>query len=438
MLSLLPLPMLGLGTSDVEALPSYLIRVGCAHSISSGHLMRHLLGPQNKGGGLIAGVQAQPMAALVRPNATTEGVIQRVAGQVSATSSELSQGTFVRLAPALARASNTFAKHLRWCPGCFHSQIHEIGQAYFKLAWFLTAVEACNIHHLKLRDRCPACHRLARPMNRWQRIDQCQSCGLNLARVCSDDLVLRNPEQTAPDLVQFVGELSLRTAAFPVGGTNRYVDQIFSAAWACEAELELWSKLPRDDCLRYAEENEPVTLATARRIAYLLEVPICELLDGGPPRMHCFGFAARSELPGPLQAHRRGVKAPVERIGTTLREEIKSEQPRSPRQVAEAMGTSVGAMRYHHPALLTELAGAWRASEAKRLRSHEASAKQATFQAVADWRHVSDRPLSRKSLLRHLMGKTEIPKGALREAIQRWWVPAITNAPSPEGENQDS
>lgn len=430
--------MLGLGTPDVEALPSYLIRVGSAHGISSGHLMRHLLDPQSNGGGLIAGVQAQPLAALVRPNATTEGVIQRAAGQVSATSAELGQGTFVRLAPALARASNTFAKFLRWCPGCLQSQVEEFGQAYLKLTWFLTPVEACSIHHLKLRDRCPACHRLARPMNRWQRIDQCQSCESNLAKVCKDDVVQKSPEQTAPDLVQFVGEQSMRTAPFPVGGANRYVDQVFSAAWACEAELELWSKLPRDECLRYAQENEPVTLATARRIAYLLEVPICELLDGGPPRMHSFGFAARSELPKPLQAHRRGAKAPVERIGVTLREEISSERPRSPKQMAEALGTSVGAMRYHHPALLTELAGAWRASEARRLRSHEASAKQATFQAVADWRQVSDRPLSRKSLLRHLLGNTQIPKGALREAIQRWWVPAVTNAPSPEGVNQDT
>jgi hypothetical protein len=75
--SLLPLRLLAAGTPDVEALPSYLIRLAASHAVTTGHLLRVLLtGPESSTSNLAAGIQSQPFAGLVRPNSTTLGVLR--------------------------------------------------------------------------------------------------------------------------------------------------------------------------------------------------------------------------------------------------------------------------------------------------------------------------------------------------------------------------
>ncbi|MGH8603587.1 MAG: TniQ family protein [Gammaproteobacteria bacterium] len=291
MLGLLPLTMLGTGTREIEAFPSYLVRLASSHGITTGRLLRLMLTDgKDSSIGLAAAIQSQPFAGLVRPNATTLGVLQCTSRHVIESLETLTHGTFVHLLPALKRSANTYVCTVRWCPACLGEQENDQGSAYLKLSWFLQEVETCAIHRIRLRDQCPSCQRIARPLNRWTTFTACQHCETRLDRVSADDVVKINPQATAPDLIKLIADLAHRVAPFPTRGVNRYVDQVFSEAWASQREQELWKRLPRDDCLRYASAEEPVTLAAARRIAYLLEVPISELLEGDLPSIQSFGF----------------------------------------------------------------------------------------------------------------------------------------------------
>ncbi|WP_442682518.1 TniQ family protein [Stenotrophomonas sp. JC08] len=426
---LLPLRMLGTGSADVEALPSYLIRLASAHGITTGHLMRLLLANTgNSEVDLAAGIHSQPFAGLVRPNTTTRRVLESATRHVLEPLGTLIQGTFLFLYPAIKRSTYTYSPTIRWCPACLSEQTVIHGAAYLKLSWLLEGAEACAIHRLRLRNTCPHCQRFARPMNRWLAINVCQHCDAPLDRVTADDVVLTVSTAAAPDLVRFVGDLAHRHIPFPIGAANRFIDQIFNEAWASQREQDLWKKLPRDDCLRYANPDEPITLPTARRIAYLLEMPISELLDGGTPTVQSFGFAAEQPLPAPMEPGKRGPKVKVEALGKTLMEALATGAPRSLEQISRDSETTVGAMRYHYPDLVRRLALNWNAHLAAERNRKRAQAREATFNGIQTWHQRQTKPLSRKGLLAELIRETGLPKEVLRQAIQQFWIPALSAA----------
>ena len=63
---------------------------------------------------------------------------------------------------------------------------------------------------------------------------------------------------------------------------------------------------------------------------------------------------------------------------------------------------------------------------AAELKRKKTQAREATFSGIQTWRQRHTKPLSRKALLADLMRETGLPKNVLREAIQQWWLPALT------------
>lgn len=429
MQKLLPLKMFGTGTADVEAFPSYLVRLAASHSVTTGHLLRLLLGEADDPS-LAAGIQSQPFAGLVRPNKTTKQVLERTSEYVIESLVNLSQGTFIQLLPALQRSSNSYSRSVRWCPACLDEQVASHQEPHLKLVWFFNDMAICGTHRIKLRDRCPTCARPARPMNRWPSIAICQSCEAPLTVVCADDVIQLKPEAAAPDLYRLVGDLAGQSIPFPQGGVNRYIDQVFHTAWASNREQELWSRLPRDDCIRYALPGEPVTLPAARRIAYLLEIPISELLEGMAPVVQSFGFASEQFLPAFMRPAKRASGVDRKALNTYLLNLLEVGTPISLRQAAREMGTTVGAMRYHFPCLVSRLSTAWAEYLASELIRKRTSARDATFEAILSWRLRHIKPVSRKALLAELFRETGIPKNVLREAIREYWLPALRSLAS--------
>src|SRR5690606_2675152 len=260
MRSLLPVPLEGKGTREIEALPSYLARLAAAHGVTIGGLFRHLLDDYEGGVAVGGALGAQPLAASSRPNATAERTIKVLARGGCESEQGLRHATFLHLTPALARSPGTYSRHLRWCPGCLHEQSVERDTAYLKLCWFLEDLRACDRHHIVLRDTCPHCARRPATGRWWPSFSVCPRCEDPLDIVHSSDQLEHDTEAYAPDLLDLAAEIATRTGAFPAGAVNRYGGQVLAKAWASERESELWKKLTRDECLRYSVSDEPITL----------------------------------------------------------------------------------------------------------------------------------------------------------------------------------
>lgn len=279
MRALLPLGLEGEGTHAVEALPSYITRLAAAHGVTVGGLFRHLVLEFVDEASLVAAIAAQPLAASVRPNGTTERIVSLLAAAGCSSEISLRRATFLHLASALARTPGAYSKRIRWCPACLHEQEISSGRPYLKLSWFFDGIKTCELHRVVLRDVCPHCHR--RPGNSpwWPNFGRCHRCEERLDMLHATDQIEHDSQAYGPDLVSLVEDLAGRYEPYPAGAVNTYVDRVFEIAWANELEDALWRMLPRDECLRYASPEEPISLAVARRIAFRLEVPLAELLS---------------------------------------------------------------------------------------------------------------------------------------------------------------
>lgn len=418
---LLPLPLEGRGTRDIEALPSYLSRLAAAHGVTPGGLFLYLLNGYEGGVSLSKALGAQPFSASVRPNLTAERAIEVLSLGRCEEGEQLRRATFLHLSPALARSQKAYTKRLRWCPGCLYEQCLANKPSYLKLCWFLEDVKACDVHRVVLRDACPHCKKVPRPWSGWPDFSRCQRCNGRLDVVSSCDHVELDPGACAPDLIQLVGGIAVRSTPFSAGVVNRYVDRVFDEAWASEREMALWEKLPRDDCLRYSLPDEPITLAVARKIAFRLEVPILEMLDSDLPSIRSFGFGAESALPAPMRPGRK--EKTIDRLALTrsLKEILEgSSEPISIPRVAKRLSVSVGAIRYHCPELagrLVDRCVAFRRSEANRKQSEAFTVVKAT---ILGW-DATMGPMSKKSVLRYTRLKSGLPKNLLISEIKSQW-----------------
>lgn len=420
MRSLLPLQVEGCHTQDVEALPSYMLRLAAVHGVTPGGLVRHIARGTADEATLTAALHSPSMPTLVRPNATTVLFAKVIARTRAENIYNLKRATFAFLGPALARSQSTFTHRFRWCPACFHEQLLEVGSAYFKLAWFLASVGACDRHRLLLRDSCPHCGQRPKPWSNWTRLDRCQNCDRRMDVVSTSDTLTRDPELLASDLVELVGEIAVASGPFPAGAACRYLNRVFDEAWQHEREDELWSRVPRDDCIRYCNPEEPMTLGVARKIAYRLEIPLSALLHGVDGTSRSFGFAATCPLPRSMRAvHRQGViNAPI----LVKQMELFLDDGTAPiplREVGRRLGVSVGALHYHAPALAAKLVARYETHRRREQAEKDTAVVRAVLDGVRSWSRENPIPIAKKPLLRMLRKKTGLPKEKLRKAIRR-------------------
>jgi DNA-binding CsgD family transcriptional regulator len=417
---LFPLAVRGAGTEEVESLSSYLLRLAAFHGVTSTQLIAHLsdFAPRLNLPSYRS-LQATPPATLIRANKTTELLVNSLVDANVEAADVLRSTTFLPLGGALKRSMGEFSRYLRWCPACMSEQLKEGTTPYFKLSWLLNDVKACRHHRMLLRMQCRKCSRKQDGMSRWSSLSMCCHCGASLSSIGKKDRIVLDPIGAAPDLLLLIAQMAIRpSATFPVGAVQQYLYQVLARAADNAFEIELFRAVPYEQCLRYASSSEPVTLRTARRIAYYLEVPIYDLLSGAKGTSRSFGFSFKRSTPlsTPLR------KSPRARQRDLLRKKLKQwckQKPRSLAEIARRLGVSTGALRYHCPDISKRLIERRKQYLIEETERKERLARDSVASAMAAWNAEYQGPISRKGLLRVIPWQGgRIPKRVILSTIE--------------------
>ena len=116
---LFPIPLRGVGTTEVEGFGTYLHRLAIAHSISTGKFLAHVVSwytstHTEQQYNLATILATEDTCVFVRPNQTTEQLVEILTAATGMPN--LRSGTFLALKDALERSMRTFVTRLRWCP----------------------------------------------------------------------------------------------------------------------------------------------------------------------------------------------------------------------------------------------------------------------------------------------------------------------------------
>lgn len=170
---------MGVGTSEVESLASYVLRLAAAHCLPLAALFDEIVAPLVQ--------EARPLSTrgypgFVRVNAARaiNGMGVTAAACIQALEL-LTLRTDLRWLTALTwQGIFTTRYWLRparaWCPACFESQRREERTVFEPLLWTLRVVTVCPIHKRALVAVCPHCRGESLPMTRCLRPGRCAKC----------------------------------------------------------------------------------------------------------------------------------------------------------------------------------------------------------------------------------------------------------------------
>lgn len=422
---LLPLQPLGLGTEQIEALPSYCLRLASTHGITPAKLLYHYYQWKSLDRTDETSERSKILRALspivyVRPNSSTKAMIKLLSDATGQPYKILETMTFLALEYGINRPVNTFANTFRWCPLCF-KEAHKLGLTpYYKLSWQLLNIEACNIHKSRLRYTCGKCNAWQTGTKFTSSIGNCADCGASLWLPC-DKYIKHDPTSLGSDVLDLIQFMASNAGMkFPSEGVLKYISEINDSEVLTDREKNLIEKIPHEEYLVLTDRRKNVSLEAARRIAFRLDVGLADLLLGNSKntsRSFCFG--GDYDLPDPIKVKERVRLKKRDCLLRDLRKLNLDEiiPPISLRAVARTLGVSVGALQYHFPKEASKIVA--RSSEYIAIEREKVLLRMRTtvLDTIVNWENFSEKAISRKAVLKQLYIGGNGAKNVLRKEI---------------------
>lgn len=416
------LQLRGLGTTEVEALGSYIHRLASCHGASVNRLLSHAYewyryeNPSFRKN--VPELHSRgPLAIYVRPNNATEEMVQVLSSAADAP--ELRSGTFLAVTSALHRSTGVFSQHLRWCPSCMAEFIKANDDGYFKLAWHLTTISHCHIHGTKLLDRCYHCGSYQDGYGIKHRCTHCQKCNKPLSEPIECSARTGSWEVQGSDLLDLIDEIAKDPELiYPTESVRRLIISLFDKAWADDSQDKLWKLIPRDECLSIESGHLPITITVARRIAFRLGMKLNDLLWGDLQHSsHILDPSWTSEYPDDIQPRMRRSISGKDKIFQKVNEVLNNSQNLTPSlsKVAKDLRVSVGYLRHHFPVMANSIVQnhkIWVAEHQLELRKKARAAALVFFTAEEG---VGIK--SREQVYRKLRGVSGLSKHQLKDEI---------------------
>ena len=165
----------GVGTSAVESLTSYISRLAYAHCVYPGILMEKVVQPaigKKQSSAQIHNIYSFTSAINGTGVMATDVVktLENLAYQDDLVFLTLVK--FTNLFPS----RNLLHKYKKWCPHCYKDWRRNFKPVYDPLIWKLKAVNVCDVHKIALQEFCPHCKKRNYHLSWKTRPGYCSQC----------------------------------------------------------------------------------------------------------------------------------------------------------------------------------------------------------------------------------------------------------------------
>ncbi len=419
-MKLFPIPMIGWGTSDVESLPSYILRSAYWHGVSGSMLLRQLF--QYSDNNLMPKTSwrlgKDGIVTLARVN-TLSSIAREALKEL--TGQEMSCEPLDFLERQIGGISCEIGG-FRWCPECL-GEMERIGSPlYFKQIWHMRAVVHCPVHRVRLFDQCDSCKSNQSYYGAQRQVGVCVDCAQPLFKrknaLVPEDVV-PSWECAAHDILEI-----FERAAKP-GMVGSGMCKLNDFVLAVEDFLIKSDKDPEVDpevkkfIEKYARNwKTHCRLISLRRLAYLMNLSLFEVLACShyvnPMLLTTVGL---NHLPEHLEIRKKTYRH-HEQIFKTITEYLaRQKAPPSLKEVAEFSKVSTGYLSYRFNNLARKIVENHRHHEDQRRFMNRLDAKAAALKFFTA-RPEAGHEKSRKEAYRLLRKETGLPKWVLKDAIQ--------------------
>ncbi|WP_028884906.1 TniQ family protein [Teredinibacter turnerae] len=423
---LFPIPVRGMGTAEIESLPSYIHRAAYNHGIFVGELLR-FAGRQVRRDATYQGrLENTPKYLqnheILRSNKLSDylvDVFEHLTGQ------DLS-GTYASvLSTAFNRSSHEIVEGFRWCPECIDEMLALGEEPYFKLIWHFRAISVCPIHRSTLLQACDHCGCKQTSYRRVRPLHICQGCGKPISyrkAPVSGESAMPTWMNAGRDVLQLVSDLQkYGKSSLPEDGLVTSVNQLFDHYWRLDKEDKFYELLSRDKLLSVVHYGRRLCLNDARKLSFRLGISLYDLISGNAANTTPL-LAIDDYCPFP-DSFRDPVRREVRNHDAILQKLIalsasdQDDEPMSLKATARWLGVSVGYIEYRFPVQVKQITSRYRHfKQTEHLKKIYLAQRRSLEYFLSE--SEGGAPKSRKQAYRFLKAETGLPKWVLKKAIQ--------------------
>ncbi|RFB14962.1 hypothetical protein DZB84_13705 [Bacillus sp. HNG] len=232
------IPPQGAGTSEVESLSSYIVRLSNAHCITTGSLVSSFLAPILNKDYLLKIAKRGGNGFYNSSNGingigtVAEDFINVI--ELLTSRNDLRNNTFIKWSKILP-TRGLLRKTKAWCPECFEESKKKNLIIYDQLIWNLSSVEVCLKHRVKLIDQCIVCNKSNSHLSRKCVPGYCNNCkswlGTNIQEIKNivsfDDLVYKKAQIVNDFIVTTIKENNIYSKDRVSVSLTHYIGEIF-------------------------------------------------------------------------------------------------------------------------------------------------------------------------------------------------------------------
>jgi transcriptional regulator with XRE-family HTH domain len=283
---------IGIGTSGVESLTSYINRLAAAHCLTPGNLIVKIIAPQINSG-FARKITSRGLNTLFdlshALNATGEIATNFIQALEALTlRNDLHYLTLLSWSDVLL-SRELVRTHKTWCPQCYQDWHISGDETYDPLLWSIAPVKICQIHQVALQDTCPHCHQNKLPLLTWKSHNAyCSRCAQLLA---SEKFTLEKNILNANfskqnrwniSVVSNIGDLVGHIPCQPQPSKSQVYPRILMAVnKATEGNISSFAKLlnlPKNTVWGWCREKSFPPINSLLKIVDLLNISLIEFL----------------------------------------------------------------------------------------------------------------------------------------------------------------
>lgn len=317
---------IGVGTPYVESLTSYISRMAEAHCVSESVLIHRLLIPSSR-------VQHRNRNTINGLYILANKLVQVL--QEKTLRNDLNVLTLLHLSSVLPQR-NLNKPEKAWCPLCYRHWKQEKLPIYDPLIWYITGIESCPIHKIRLVNQCPHC---GRQIESHSRPGICSLCRLSLD-------VVQGLEEWKPDertnwvesnCISLV-DVQLRKSTLLNTNIIKSVESFVAVSKGIHNFARL-CKFSYGQIQSWLRGQQLMPLDTLLTCSWVFQIPLGNILTG-----HTVSEGWNRSI-GQLS----GVRNISSTVLTRAREVFEQSPPENLTQLAGKVGCSQGTLRKYMP-----------------------------------------------------------------------------------------
>lgn len=411
---------IGIGSSYVESLTSYIVRLANTHCVSVGTLMNNIIGPTlNKSYVVRSAVNggnrfydgAKSLNGIDKNSRDLASTLETLT-----TRNDLGKLTFNRWKDVLTNR-NLLKEHLEWCPDCLISFNEIYGCCYFPLIWSVKPVEYCKIHGNRLVSKCHGCKNNIPILHRRSNNENCPYCGrdLKLARQDEENLigkyqlfVVENTEKLIGIVDNLVYKLNRDTL------TNRFKLLVQSFETNYNKSLRKELEIPKSTYYYWINGRAIPTIENLYKFCYSLGITIDDFFFNDKVQF-CkkdfrVGFNSESTSERKKLDHKR--------ISIQLNSFIFCEHPLSMEEIARRIKVPKRTLYRNFPDLCKSLSNRYMEEIKNRSLARRELVESLIEKAVIELKEINLFP-TQKRIEKHLSANSILREGYAKEFLNK-------------------